>query len=52
MQKMSPKTSWNKNECMPTIAVSAFVDESAALIGDVRLGEEVYVGPCVSLRAD
>ena len=52
MQKMSPKTSWNKNECMPTIAASAFVDESAALIGDVRLGEEVYVGPCVSLRAD
>jgi len=52
MQKMNPKTSWNKNECMPTIAPSAYVDDLASIIGDVRLGEEVYVGPCVSLRAD
>lgn len=52
MQKMNPKTSWNKNECMPTIASSAFVDDLASIIGDVRLGEEVYVGPGVSLRAD
>lgn len=52
MLKASPKTSWNSNECMPTIAESAYVDESAAVIGDVRIGAEVYVGPCVSLRAD
>jgi len=37
---------------MPTIAPSAYVDDLASIIGDVRLGEEVYVGPCVSLRAD
>jgi carbonic anhydrase/acetyltransferase-like protein (isoleucine patch superfamily) len=37
---------------MPTVAATAYVDESAMVIGDVRIGEEVYVGPCVSLRAD
>lgn len=52
MFKLSPKTSWNSNECLPTIANTAYVDEMAAIIGDVRIGEEVYVGPCVSLRAD
>lgn len=52
MLKANPKTSWNKNECMPTIAASAYVDESATVIGDVRIGEEVFVGPFVSLRAD
>lgn len=52
MIKMNPKTSWNSNECMPTIDETAYVDESAVVIGDVRIGEKVYVGPCVSLRAD
>lgn len=52
MLKANPKTSWNKNVCLPTIAASAYVDESAMVIGDVRIGEEVFVGPFVSLRAD
>ena len=52
MLKANPKTSWNSNECLPSVAATAYVDESAAVIGDVRIGEEVYVGPCVSLRAD
>lgn len=52
MLKANPKTSWSPKECMATIAATAYVDESAAVIGDVRIGEEVYVGPCVSLRAD
>lgn len=52
MLKANPKTSWNPKECMPTIAASAYVDECALVIGDVHIGEEVYVGPCVSLRAD
>jgi len=52
MLKANPKTSWCKNECMATIAATAYVDESAMVIGDVRIGEEVYVGPCSSLRAD
>jgi len=52
MLKANPKTSWNSNECLPSVAATAYVDESAMVIGDVRIGEEVYVGPCVSLRAD
>jgi len=52
MLKANPKTSWSGNECLPTIADSSYVDETASIIGDVRIGEEVYVGPCASLRAD
>jgi len=52
MLKANPKTSWNPKECMPTIADTAYIDESAVVVGDVRIGEGVYVGPCVSLRAD
>ena len=52
MLKANPKTSWNSNECLPSVAATAYVDESAMVIGDVRIGEEVYVAPCVSLRAD
>lgn len=39
-------------ESMPTVSTSAYVDESASIIGDVRIGERVYVAPGVSLRAD
>lgn len=52
MLKANPKTSWSGNECLPTIADSSHVDETASITGDVRIGEEVYVGPCASLRAD
>jgi len=37
---------------MPKVASTAYVDSSAVLIGDVRIGERVYVAPGVSLRAD
>jgi carbonic anhydrase/acetyltransferase-like protein (isoleucine patch superfamily) len=52
MLKSNPKTSWNSAESMPIVSSTAFVDDSAMLIGDVRIGEQVYVAPCVSLRAD
>jgi carbonic anhydrase len=52
MLKPNPKTSWNGMERMPTVSTSAYVDESASIIGDVRIGERVYVAPGVSLRAD
>lgn len=52
MLKANPKTSWNDTEIMPRISATAYVDDSAVLIGDVRIGERVYVAPCVSLRAD
>ena len=52
MLKANPKTSWNSTECIPVVPGSSYVDDSATLIGDVRIGEQVYVAPCVSLRAD
>jgi carbonic anhydrase/acetyltransferase-like protein (isoleucine patch superfamily) len=52
MLKPNPKTSWNSVERMPTVSTSAYVNESASIIGDVRIGERVYVAPGVSLRAD
>ena len=52
MLKSNPKTSWNSTERMPTVSASAYVDDSAILIGDVRVGEKVFVAPGVSLRAD
>jgi len=52
MLKSNPKTSWNSTERMPTVSATAYVDDSATLIGDVRIGDRVYVAPAVSLRAD
>lgn len=52
MLRSNPKTSWNSTERMPTVSATAYVDDSAILIGDVRIGENVYVAPAVSLRAD
>ena len=36
----------------PVVHPGAFVHPSAVLIGDVIVGEGVYVGPCASLRGD
>src|SRR5437764_2021091 len=36
----------------PVVHPSAFVHESAVLIGDVIVGARAYVGPCASLRGD
>lgn len=52
MLKINPKTSWNSTQSMPTVSPTAYVDDSAVLIGDVRIGERVFVAPVVSLRAD
>jgi carbonic anhydrase len=42
----SPRTS------VPTLPATAYVDPFAVLLGDVRLGENVFVAPFVSIRAD
>jgi carbonic anhydrase/acetyltransferase-like protein (isoleucine patch superfamily) len=47
-----PPTSWNGRMARPTIAASAFVDPRATVIGDVTVGENVYIGPGASVRAD
>ena len=36
----------------PRISKSAFIDPSAVVIGDVEIGEEVFVLPCVVIRGD
>lgn len=52
MIRANPRTSWNNAESMPTIASTAYVDEAATVIGDVRIAERVYVAPGASVRAD
>lgn len=37
---------------MPTIAASAFIDESAVIIGDVVIGEDSSVWPITAIRGD
>jgi phenylacetic acid degradation protein len=37
---------------VPVVHPSAFVHESAVLIGDVIVGARAYVGPCACLRGD
>jgi phenylacetic acid degradation protein len=37
---------------VPVVHPSAFVHESAVLVGDVIVGARAYVGPCACLRGD
>lgn len=37
---------------VPKISRSAFVDRSATVIGDVTIGDDVYIAPNASIRAD
>ena len=37
---------------VPVVHPSAFVHESAVLIGDVIVGPRAYIGPCACLRGD
>jgi len=48
----SPSTSWNRQRLRPKVAPSAFVDPLATVIGEVSVGENVFIGPGVSVRAD
>lgn len=52
MLRPSPLTSWNKDSHMPQVHPSSHVDETAVLIGDVRIAENVIICPNVVLRAD
>src|SRR4030065_2540387 len=45
-------SSFNKNVNEPAIPKSSFVHQLAAVIGDVKLGERVYVAPAASIRGD
>ncbi|MBM3355840.1 MAG: phenylacetic acid degradation protein PaaY, partial [Betaproteobacteria bacterium] len=37
---------------VPVVHPSAFVHDSAVLIGDVMVGPRAYIGPCACLRGD
>jgi phenylacetic acid degradation protein len=37
---------------VPVVDPSAFVHESAVLVGDVIIGARAYIGPCACLRGD
>lgn len=50
--KENPTCSFNKECKYPNIEKESFCDEMCAVIGDVRIGKNVYVAPFVSLRAD
>ena len=45
-------TSFNDDVNKPEIAKSAFVHQIASVIGEVKLGERVYVAPTASIRGD
>ncbi len=48
----TPKTSWFKEKISPKIAETAYVSPTAAVIGEVEIGEKVYIGPSASIRGD
>ncbi len=52
MKGKSPKTSWNNESAMPKIAGSAFIHDSAVIIGDVHIKAGVHVCPGAVIRAD
>lgn len=52
MTRPAPITKWNAEAVRPTIDPRAYVDETALLIGDVRVASGACVLPRVVLRAD
>ncbi|MCS4541384.1 MAG: carbonate dehydratase [Euryarchaeota archaeon] len=52
MLRENPVTSWNKNRINPKVGRTAFVDKTAVIIGDIRIGREVMICPNAVIRAD
>ena len=50
--KAAPPTPWSDDLATPRIDKSAYVHSSSRLIGDVRIGANVFVAPGSSIRAD
>lgn len=48
----SPITSFNPIQRYPKIDKTAFISPFSSVIGDVRVKDNVYVAPNVSIRAD
>jgi carbonic anhydrase/acetyltransferase-like protein (isoleucine patch superfamily) len=47
-----PQVPWFKEPIEPRIAQSSHISQTAVVIGDVDIGENVYVAPAVSIRGD
>ncbi|MBI4777627.1 carbonate dehydratase [Candidatus Desantisbacteria bacterium] len=47
-----PITSWNKTAKVPKVAETAYVSANASVIGDVYVGDNVYIAPSASMRGD
>jgi carbonic anhydrase len=45
-------TSLTPRSAVPSVPATSYVDPYAVLLGDVRLGDDVFVAPFVSIRAD
>ena len=50
--KAAPPTPWSNNLATPKVDDSAYVHSFSRLIGDVRIGANVFVAPGSSIRAD
>lgn len=48
----NPSTSFNPNSIYPTIDSTAYVGPFTSIIGDVKIGENVFIASNVSIRAD
>ena len=50
--KAAPPTPWSNNLATPKVDESAYVHSFSRLIGDVKVGANVFVAPGSSIRAD
>ena len=50
--KAAPPTPWSNNLATPRVDKSAYVHSFSRLIGDVRVGANVFIAPGSSIRAD
>ena len=50
--KAAPPTPWSNNSAAPQVDESAYVHSFSRLIGDVRVGANVFIAPGSSIRAD
>lgn len=50
--KAAPPTPWSSNLAEPQVDNSAYVHSFSRLIGDVRVGANVFIAPGSSIRAD
>jgi len=48
----NPRTSFNSTSVSPSVDPTAYVGPFSSVIGDVTIGENVFIAPNVSIRAD